>query len=341
MSQKALALEVGVSKQAISKYELGKDMPSSGVLTQLARALGVRVEFFLRPKPVAKVEAPAFRKHSRLSVREKNAIVAKLQEWLERCLEVESFFPPEELRRFEFPLRVNRSVGSLEDAERVAEGLRGAWDLGVDPIENLTEVLEDKGLKVGLVDAPKHFDALTFWVNHDAPVVSVNRTFPGDRQRFSLAHELGHLMLEPTRGVDEEKAANRFAGAFLVPAAVARYELGKRRHALDPRELYLLKHKFGLSMLGWVRRAEDLGIVSGSAAKSLYKLFNSRGWRRHEPGEQLPPERPTRMKRLVMKILVEGLISESRAAELLGNPLREFHGQAMGKYDGLPVGAGN
>jgi len=169
----------------------------------------------------------------------------------------------------------------------------------------------------------------------------VNRTFPGDRQRFSLAHELGHLMLEPRRGVDEEKAANRFAGAFLVPTAVVRYELGEGRHALDPYELYLLKHKFGLSMLSWVRRAEDLGIVSGSAAHGLYKLFSSRGWRRREPGDQLPAEEPTRMKRLVMKSLVEGLISESRAAELVGNPLREFREEVMGKYDGLPVGVGD
>ena len=341
MSQDALGNKAGVSKQAISKYELAKDMPGSAVLSQLAKALGVRVEFFLRRKSALDVQAPAYRRHSRLGAKEQEAILAEVQEWLERYLEVESFLPRDEVRSFQFPPNLDRNVHCLEVVEDVAEGVRRAWDLGLDPIENLTEVLEDKGIKVRLAEAPDRFDALTMWVNGEVPVIAVNRSFPGDRQRFSLAHELGHLMLKVGPGVDEERAACRFAGAFLVPAAVAHYELGGGRHTLDAHELYLLKQKYGVSMQAWVYRAKDLGIVSESAAQSLFSSFKSSGWYRQEPGEQLPREEPQRMKRLVMKLLAEDLISESRAAELLGEPLRRFRDEMVRKYEGRTVAAGD
>jgi len=341
LSQEALAKEADVTKQSISKYEHDQSVPSSGVLRKLARALNVKVEFFLRPKRAVEVQVPAYRRHSRLRKKEQNAVVARLQEWLERYLEAESFLPPEEVCRFKVP-RVNREVGSLDEVEGVAERLRRAWRLGLDPIENLMEMLEDKGIKVGLVKADERFDALTLWLDDVVPVIAVNQSFfPGDRQRFSLAHELGHLILRPGKGVDEERAANRFAGAFLVPAAMARYELGQQRDTLDLYELHLLKHKFGLSMLGWVCRAKDLDVLSEPAAQRLYRLFSSRGWRQHEPGKGVPQEEPTRMERLLMKVLARDLISESRAAELLGKPLRQFREEVIRTYDGLPVGIGD
>ena len=91
--------------------------------------------------------------------------------------------------------------------------LRQAWKLGLmNPIENLMALLEDQGVKVGLVDAPDDFDACVMWANESIPVMVVKRGLPGDRQRFSLAHELGHIALKN----ESEKAAYRFAAAFLA-----------------------------------------------------------------------------------------------------------------------------
>jgi Zn-dependent peptidase ImmA (M78 family)/transcriptional regulator with XRE-family HTH domain len=334
MSQRDLAEAAGVSAMAISKYERDLDIPSSGVLLRLAAALSVKIEYFLRPVTVV-ITVPSYRRRTSLPRKQEYAIVARIQEWLERYLDVETFFggsPP-----FDFPSDLSRRVTSLDEVDQVALELRQAWHLGHNPIESLVEVFEDRGIKVGLADGHEDFDALTLWADGEVPVIAVRRDMPGDRQRFSLVHELGHLVLEPAEGVDEEKAAHRFAGAFLVPEPVARFELGNRRQTLGLHELHLLKHKYGLSMQAWVYRAKDLGILSKPAAARLFREFRQRGWHREEPGDQIAPEEPGRMKRLVLRALAEDVISESRAAELLGMPLTQFWQEEAKQHAGFPV----
>ena len=334
LSQRKLAQAAGVSAMAISKYERGLDVPSSAVLLRLAQALGVKTEYFLRPVTVS-VTAPSYRRRASLPRKQEYAIIGRVQDWLERYLEVESLFG--EPLRFTLPSDFDRRVATLDDVEKVALALRRQWNLGLGPIESLVEVLEEQGIKVGLVEGPDDFDALTLQANGDIPVIVVKRGVPGDRQRFNLAHELGHLVLEPVGDVDPEKAAYRFAGAFLVPAPTARQELGQRRQTLDLYELHLLKHKYGLSMQAWVYRAKDLGILSQAAAERLIRWFRREGWHRDEPGDPIPPEEPGRMKRLVLRALAEDLISESRAAELLGMPLAQFWQEEAEQHDGFPV----
>ncbi len=218
-----------------------------------------------------------------------------------------------------------REVASFKDVENAAEDLRRTWDLGMGPIENLTDLLESKGLKMGVMDADAKFDACTFQAENNLAVTAIvtRSEMPGDRQRFSVAHELGHLMLRP-KGLIEEKAANRFAAAFLVPEAAVRFELRGKRADLSLYELHLLKHKYGLSMMAWVYRAQDLGIIPEAKATDLFKIFSSRGWRQQEPGDPISPELPRRFERLVMGAMADGLISEPRASELLGMPVRDF-----------------
>ncbi len=333
MSMRALAEVVGVSAMAISKYENDQMMPGSEVLIGLARAWDVKVGFFL-PPVTADLTAPAFRRKARLGAKAQKAILAKTQAWLERYLDVESFFTDSPV--FTMP-DIERRVATPEEVERVALELRDAWDLGLDPIDNLIEVLESQGIKVGTVESEDGFDALTLWANDSIPIMVVREGIPGDRQRFNLAHELGHLILESIGDLDEERAALRFAGAFLIPRPMAFYELGERRQELDVYELHLLKHKYGASMQAWVHRASDLGIISQAAAKRLWIRFRSEGWREVEPGDQIPPEAPGRMKRLVLRALAEDVITESRAAELLDKPLTQFWREEAEHHAGFPV----
>jgi Zn-dependent peptidase ImmA (M78 family)/DNA-binding XRE family transcriptional regulator len=333
MSMRALAERTGVSAMAISKYERDQMTPGSDVLIQLAQALDVPVGFFLRPV-TADLTAPSFRRRSGLRVKAQKAILAKTQAWLERYLDVESFFADSPV--FTMP-PLERQVATPEDVEGVALALREAWDLGLDPIDNLIEVLESHGIKVGVIEGADEFDALTMWANGTDPVMVVRDGMPGDRQRLSLAHELGHLILEPVGELDEEKAAFRFAGAFLVPRPMARYELGEHRQNLDLHELHLLKHRYGVSMQAWVYRARDLDIISEHTARQLWIRFRSEGWYEREPGDQIPPEAPGRMKRLVLRALAESVISESRAAELLGQPLAQFWQEEAEQHAGFPA----
>jgi Zn-dependent peptidase ImmA (M78 family)/DNA-binding XRE family transcriptional regulator len=338
MSLRDLAQKVEVSATAISKYERGLNVPSSGVIIKLAKALDVRPEYFFRPNKISLTD-PVYRSRASLPERHKRAIQERVKDFVERYMDVEYLLG--EVIRFDLPdniNNINRSVSSLDHVEDVAFGLRQAWNLGQGPIESLTEVLEEKGIKVGMIEGYEKFDALTCWANNEIPIIVIKKDIPGDRQRFNLAHELGHIVLKCAREVDPEKAAYRFAGAFLAPDSAVRFELGQRRRRLDLYELHLLKHKYGLSMQGWIYRAMDLGIISASVAKSLFRVFRERGWHSREPGDQFPSEEPGRMKRLVLHALAEGIISEARASELLAMPLEEFKEKEAKEHEGFPVG---
>ncbi|PKL55057.1 MAG: hypothetical protein CVV35_12050 [Methanomicrobiales archaeon HGW-Methanomicrobiales-6] len=315
MSQRDLAGEMGLSAMAISKYENGEVIPRSGLLIQMSEILGVNIDYFFRSISV-NLSQPQYRCRKPLKKKEANQVHAKVQEWLERHLEIELILGEE--KSLTLPSKETCRIASLDGIEDVARRVRDEWSLGLDPIENVMDVLEQHGIRVGVIDAPDTFDALTFYYDDNTPVIAVNNDTPGDRQRFNLAHELGHLLLQVEGGVDEEAAAHRFAAAFLVPKEMAFRELGQRRRNISPREFYLLKHKWGMSMSVWLHRAAELGIISKSTAERLWTLFNQNKWREREPGVPLPQEHPTHMKLLVLRALSEKKISTSRAQELLG-----------------------
>lgn len=325
-SQRELAVRAGdISAQAISLYENGEDMPGSPVLIRLASALGVGTDYFFRSVSVD-LGQPAYRKHCSLPQREMKAVECRVIDAVERYLEVEALLGLDVDNQFELPPSFNEPVGDLEHAERRADELRSFWRIGADALNNLTELLEDHGIKVILVKADNRFDGCAYHEG-SVPVIAVNRDMPGDRMRLDLAHELGHLVLsfpEGTLGKQQEKAAFRFAGAFLAPADTARRELGMKRSNLSVFELLSLKHKYGISMQAWVRRARDLNIISEAAYAKWCREFVIRGWRIREPGEPLRREESDRQLRLIVRAYSGGIISESRGAKLLGMSVHRF-----------------
>lgn len=325
LSLRTLAERAGVSAMAISKYETGKSTPSSGVLLALAKALGVRTEYFFRPVKV-ELQEVEYRKHSRLPVKVLQQIQGDIIEQIERFIELEQLLPNGPVETFELPRQLPNTISSLDAVENVADTLRQNWKLGVDPIPVLTDMLEERGIKIFQSKAIRNdFDGMAAKVN-GIPVIVVGSGWPGDRQRFTMAHELGHLVLSGRLavGVDEEAASNRFAGAFLAPQSEVRKELGEQRTWLEPKELEVLKNTYGLSMQAWMHRADDLGILPHTHYVAMRKFFSARGWHKVEPGEKYPPERPQLFEQLVYRALAQDFISESKAAELLRLPLSEF-----------------
>jgi Zn-dependent peptidase ImmA (M78 family) len=211
----------------------------------------------------------------------------------------------------------------------LAKDIRSHLSLGLAPIENMTELLEDSGIKIFQWPGEEgKFDGFSCWANNDIPVIVVKARLSGDRQRSSLAHELGHLVMNTAAGLDPEKAARRFSGAFLVPDVVARRELGAKRHKLELTELFTLKKKYGMSIQQWICRAKDLGIISGGYAVNRFRCFRTQDWHKCEPGEPLPEETSSRLKRLAIQAVAEDLISPARAAELSGISVGELREEA-------------
>ena len=326
LSLRTLAEMVGLSHAAIKKYEDGHTMPASDVLIKLSRALKVRTEYFFRPDTVA-LEGVEYRKRNSLPQKQLSAITHEIIDKIERRIELENLFPQPPVKQFEIAVGLPEQVQSLDEIETIANQVRTVWGLGLDPVLDLIDVLETHGVRVFVVqlEASAKFDGLAAKVN-DMPLVVVGANWPGDRQRFTLAHELGHLMLNNrlADGIDEEKACNRFAGAFLLPDASLRQELGNHRTAIELKELGLLKDEFGLSMMAILFRARDLNIISTTCWDSLVWRFRINGWNRTEPGKQFPSEKAHVFEQLIFHALAEDYISESKAAELMSMKLSDF-----------------
>ena len=319
---RGLAEQIGVSHTTVDKYEKNKLVPDSQSLIRLSKTLAIPIASLLRPEnQQIQLNHMAFRTR-RMLKRDEKQINAETKEWLERYLQIENLTGRP--RVFEMPEGFPKTVSSFEEAEEAARDLRAAWDLGTDPIENLTYLLEDKGIKIGIISGITQFDALfTEYAGHRVIVVKEN--LPRARQRFSLAHELGHCLLEVEGGLDEEKAMHRFAGAFLVPREKVLFELEETRHKFSIKELLILKEKYGLSMGAWLHRATDLGIITPENYLGIRKFFTKKGWNRKEPGDDITKgESPAMMEAMVFRAHAEGIISTSKAAELLNQSISTF-----------------
>lgn len=316
LSMNELAQMVGVSTTSISKFERNLTNPRQTTLLRLAKALSVGVEYFFREVKVDTL-SPTYRKHTKLGKREQAKIEATIIENVERYLTAEQLIREETLEVM-MPLRF--PINSLEEVEKAADQLRELWKLGIDPIKDLCGRLESNGIKVIMLDGPNGFDGFSCWANGINPVIAFNMKVPGDRQRFNIAHELGHLVLELQDSIDIESAAHRFAAAFLVPAEAAFNELRNSRSNLSFNELIILKEKYGLSIQAWVRRAMDLGIINQTTYMQLFRHLSARGWRTKEP-VHIPDEEPRQLQLMVHQALAENLITPSYALTLLGKPL--------------------
>lgn len=304
-------------------------MPSSGVLIALADALSVSVDYLVGDQEMV-LEAVEFRKKRITGKREEAQVEAQVLHLLERYLMVEELL---HLRSVEWHMPREAPYPVIQDvseADRAAQSLREHWGLGTDPIPNLIELLEEQGIKALAVDLT-NIDGLTARVRRAhkgaVPVIVVNRKDWGERQRFTLAHELGHMVMDVAAKVDDEKAAHRFAGAFLMPADALWAEIGKHRTSIGGPELFYLKKLFGVSVQAITYRCKDLGIFGESLFRRLFHEFARLGWRSppYQEPEALPGEEPTRFKRLTFRALAEGAISEPKAAELLGLSVRELN----------------
>lgn len=334
MQQLADRPGVEVTKQSIHKYESGQSRPSHKVLRRLAHALDVKIDYFYRDEPL-EMDEIQFRKLSSLRKKEQNRIIETARDQLERYLELERLLGLES--NVNNPIR-DWIVHDEEDVEEVARRLREAWQLGTDPLHNLTELLEDQGIKIIWIDADDDFDGASTWIQNRIPVIVLKRPFiePDnnnlDRYRFTLLLELGHLLLQIA---DDnlhhrtlEKWCNRFAGAMLLDQSALRTEMGTaKRKQLGLQELAAIKQQYGISIQAIVYRLRDLNIISDSAYQQFWKFVSQYGLKKDESSVAVyeGPEEALRFNQLISHAVAEQQISVSKAAELKGISVAEFY----------------
>jgi transcriptional regulator with XRE-family HTH domain len=319
LSLDALVAEMGglVTKQALSKYELGKSKPTPSVLTKLASALGVKA-VHLWSEPSLDVRFIAYRKGSGLPRKSQVQVEAQVSQDLEERVRLQNLTNQHDGN---IPIQ-SLKIKKVADAEDAAEQIRSDWNLGLDPIYSVSDVLEDHFVHVLEVESGEKFDGISAVAYNDdggieAAAVATRKGVPGERQRLNLGHELGHLILKVPAAVDEEKAAFRFAAAFLAPADTIFREVGSKRASIQLAELLLLKQKLGMSIQALIYRLHDLGIITDSYCNKWWITINRLGMKKQERGE-LAPERPQWLRRTVLRAFSEGLIVKDEAESMIG-----------------------
>jgi len=336
LTLEALAIQLGdITKQALSKYEKGLTIPNSTRLLQLAKVLQVSPEYFFRADAIS-LAPLEFRKLAKMPKYRQAQVEEKIREHLERYIALEECFEPADIQTPATPPQMLQ-VSSVEEAEHAAESLRQYWGIGGDPIANLTEQLEEHSIKVAMLNGPDGFDgACAATANGGHVLIALNADRPGERIRFTAAHELGHWVMalpDDMPEKDKENCCHRFAGAFLYPAKSVASDFGSHpRSRVHPRELLIAKRQYGISMHAALRRLKDLKLLSESGYKSLTIQFSANGWRKSEP-DPMPCKPPQRFESLVFWGLAEGLITKSRASELLRKPVSALDPNFLGSLE--------
>jgi Zn-dependent peptidase ImmA (M78 family)/DNA-binding XRE family transcriptional regulator len=325
------ALQKQVTAQAIGKYERDEMMPSSPVLLKLAEVLEVSPEYLLSAQEV-ELAGVDFRKSDAAGAKEERAVAARVLDHVERYLQIEDLVPGQDSLWVK-PERQSFTISTIEEAEDAADALRQLWKLGIDPIPMMAELLEEHGIKVVALDLPETVSGSKAYVKRtgssDVPVIVVNSNHNGERQRFTLAHELAHLILEFTDDFEikkQEKAADRFAGAFLMAKEMLLSLFGQKRSSISLGELIELKQMFKVSVAALVIRCYQVGILTQTAYGRLWQQIKALNWNGPDTKEPHPIEKevPARLQRLCFRAVVEGIISEAKAASALLITTREL-----------------
>ncbi|MFA1684256.1 helix-turn-helix domain-containing protein [Achromobacter dolens] len=296
MTQASLARALGVTQGTLSKLEAGLVSCPADLLARLATALDYPPSFFNSTKPLHGIGTGAHHLLYR-----KRALPAKTLKRIEAEINLKRMHLEELLASTEMESDLMLPRLDVEDfqgdAAQVAQAVRITWNLPSGPIDNVTELIERAGIIIIEHDfGSDRVDATSLRCDGLPPMVFVSSGFPGDRLRFTLAHELGHLVMHTVPHPAVEDEANQFAAEFLMPAS----EIGHQLHRLDLSKAARLKPYWKTSMASLVYRARELGRITDSQFKYLFYQLSASGMRTQEPSElAIPKEQPTTHAALV------------------------------------------
>ncbi|MEV7621871.1 XRE family transcriptional regulator [Actinoplanes sp. NPDC089786] len=292
LTQIQLAEVSGVSQPWISDVETSTRDAAADKLAQIAEATGTPLTFFsVRPSSVP-LDSLRFRKNSaarKSTTRRVHAIYGESYRVTEDLIELENYPTPS------LPFATGDDPLKDEAVEQFASEAREALRLAPDkPIPHLTRALERAGIAVAPMVLPDadgeehtavgHF-GVSYWAGKGATaLIGYFPGYQGDRDRFTLAHELGHVVLHTFRPrlplPQAEAEANRFATALLIPLSRAEAELSD---SLSLTDYARLKSTWGVSMQAIIMRGSALGAVGETRKKSLFVQLSAKGWRKIEP----------------------------------------------------------
>lgn len=295
LTQESLSRKTGVSQPKLSRIEHAMRPPEGDEITAIARALGFPIDFFYQSEESHPTGLIFHRKKSKLSIKVLRRLEAEAQL---RILCLKKLLPELDVEHNikKFDLHEYSGKPSL-----IAQALRHYWKLPRGPIKDLTCVLENNGIAVLRFDFGNVLlDG--FFVENNLPCIVINSRLPMDRQRFTMAHELGHLLMHEVPYSRVEEEANQFASELLMPKMdINEHFRGKR---IDLQYLAMLKPIWRVSMAALLHRAQDLGWLTKSRAQRMWSTMSRLGYRKAEP-VPISQEKATLAQEIVHEYKVE------------------------------------
>ena len=291
MTQAKLAKNSGVSQSTISKIEHGNRPLSDDDVAKFSVALGYPPEFFNRnAKQYGQGTVCHHRKLQSVGVEKLRQVHASMN--ITRMATADLLNGVEINPTSSFPRLEVDDFGSPQEIARL---VRQTWQVPLGPIKSMTALVEAAGGIVVPCDfGTDKIDAISQRPDDQPPFFFVSVIAPGDRLRFNLAHELGHIIMHSAPAPNQEDEANAFAAEFLMPVKEIKPQLRK----LDLAKLTDLKRHWMVSMQALIYRARTLETITERQQRSWWMRFNKLGYKKVEPVE-IPREEPTLIRRVI------------------------------------------
>ena len=294
-SQLELAEKLSLSPSNLSRMEQDFIEVGENHLKSISAILNYPEDFFYQE---GETLPPA------LALRKRNVVAQKIILPIEAQVNIYRLNVEKLLKAIGQP-EINLPVLDIEKLGSPAEAarkLRKLWKIEKGAINNLTQVLEDNGLFLINFDFnTERVDGMSILADGKFPIVFSNKRSLGDRQRFTLAYELGHLVMHlqtnPSFTRDISHEANEFAAEFLMPEKDIK---GDFKDGVNLNVLADLKRKWKLSMQALLYRANDIGVITDNQKRYLINQFNSMNIRRREPAElDIQRENPMKLRDMI------------------------------------------
>lgn len=332
MSKSELATAVDVSAAAVGQYEAGVNAPRPEVVERLARTLDVRPGFFSVGRPLARIDSvnAHFRslRSARVSDRQKALSIATLIWELTFALE----------RYIKLPVVDLPAVVQGTSPAAAAAALRAHWGIQEGPVKHLVATAESRGIVVATrpLSEVESVDAFSVRIVERPIVITTPRRSANVfRHRFSIAHEIGHLLLHaesPEQSAAIEREADEFAAEFLTPAKAMEAALPQR---LDLATLDRIGRTWGVSPHSLIRRMTELGRVTDSSARRAFQRLAVTNDPAADPTSSYAGEVPTLLNRAAELAAKHG-VTVPAIAEALRLPPAQVRG-LLGVADQRPV----
>ncbi|MEP1034401.1 XRE family transcriptional regulator [Ekhidna sp.] len=321
ISQSELSKKIGVSQGKLSKAEKGEQGLPDDAFVKLSKVLEYPPKFFYQKSPSAPVSHYYYRK--RITIPQKTVMQVESVVKIFRQ-NIDSLTDAVELPEFRLPT----FNPDIESPEVIAEKVRYILNISRGPVPNLVNLLETNGVIVVKTDLlSEKIDGISSVSDKGNRIIFLNERMPADRQRFSLAHELGHMLMHfdiPTITEDVEDEANRFASEFLMP----RNEVINSLRALNFPKLGELKRYWKVSMKSLVYRAKMIKAIDDRQYRNLMINFSKKGMTKSEP-IQLAEEKPFIIDRIIKMHLNDLAYSEKDLASIIHLLPDEFQNRFM------------